>query len=83
MLHIGLVKSMLNDYVGIGLKAKLEWTDMDTAFGMDLVERKTLAAAMCSKDEKGASLHRADPFCFMARPPRLEPLFRIEAKSGT
>ena len=60
MLHIGLVKSMLNDYVGIGLKAKLEWTEMETVFGIDLIERKTMAAAMCNKDEKGAS-PQADP----------------------
>ncbi len=56
-----MVMSMLNDYVGIGLKAKLEWTDMETAFGIDLIERKTMAVAMCNEGEKGASLRRADP----------------------
>ena len=40
MLHIGLVKSMLNDYVRVGLKAKLEWADMDTAFGIESIEQK-------------------------------------------
>jgi hypothetical protein len=61
MPQVGLLKSILNDYEGIGLKANLGWSELDTAFGIDLIPGKAMGTAMRYKDEKGASLHRADP----------------------